>query len=103
MKKYFEHFKTLTARKSMRYGVLASVLPTVAAISCFAEGETTPVTASDFSSLMTSLTSQISVTTIVAVLGIGVAAAAGFAFMWWGARKLIGMLMAAFQKGKVKI
>ena len=91
-------------KKFSKYGVIVCALALVMSFACFAaEGDPTPVAVSDFSNLLTSLQSQISVTTIVSVLAVGVAAAAGLAFMWWGARKLVGMLMAAFKKGKVKI
>lgn len=64
---------------------------------------TTVVSASDFQSVIDALTAQISVSTVVGVLGIAVGACVGLAFMWWGVRKATGMLMAAFKKGKVSV
>lgn len=58
---------------------------------------------SDIQSIITSVTGQFSVGTIVAVLAAGIAAAATFVFLYWGARKLLGMLMAGVKKGKVQI
>lgn len=66
-------------------------------------GEVSAVSTSDFQSVITALQEQISVSTIVSVLAMGAGIAVGFAFMWWGVRKLIGVLMNAFKKGKVKI
>lgn len=61
------------------------------------------VSASDWSSVISAMTSQISVATIVGVLATLVAAGIGLVFMWWGVRKAIGSLMSAFRKGKMKV
>lgn len=61
------------------------------------------VTSADFSSVMSAITAQISVGTIVEVLAVGVGAAVGLVFMWWGARKLTRMLMGAFRKGNLPV
>lgn len=65
--------------------------------------ETTPVTATDWSSVITALTSQISVSTIVGVLATLVTAGIGLVFMWWGVRKALRSLMSAFRSGKMKL
>lgn len=65
--------------------------------------DTTVVTSADWSSVITALTNQISVSSIVGVLATVVAACVGFAFMWWGLRKAIKALMSAFKKGKVSV
>lgn len=65
--------------------------------------EVAPVTASDWSSVITAMTDQISVQTIVAVLGTLVGAGIGLVFMWWGVRKALGSLMDAFRKGRLSI
>ena len=64
------------------------------------EGNTV-VSASDWASVITALTTQISVTTVVGVLATTVAAGVGLVFMWWGVRKAIRTIMAAFRKGKM--
>lgn len=61
------------------------------------------VTAADWSSVMSALTGQISVSTIVAVLATLVTAGIGLVFMWWGVRKALRSLMAAFRKGKMSL
>lgn len=63
----------------------------------------TAITANDFTSVLTALQSQISVSSIVGVLVVLVGATVGLAFMWWGVRKLTRALMSAFKKGKVSI
>ena len=65
--------------------------------------DTTIVTSADWSSVITALTDQISVSSVVGVLATVVAACVGFAFMWWGLRKAIRALMSAFKKGKVSV
>ena len=63
----------------------------------------TAITSADFTSVLTTLQSQISVGTIVEVLAVAAGACVGLAFMWWGVRKLTKALMGAFKKGKVSI
>ena len=67
-------------------------------------GETASIiTSADFTSVLTALQGQISVSTVVEVLAVVVTACVGLAFMWWGVRKVVYALMAAFRKGKVSI
>lgn len=63
----------------------------------------TAITAADFQSILETLQAQISVSTVVGVLGVAAGAAVGLAFMWWGVRKLTKVLMSAFKKGKVSL
>lgn len=39
------------------------------------------------------------ITVILAVIGVCV----GFVFFWWGIRKVVRMVMAAFKKGKISV
>lgn len=70
---------------------------------CTTGGASTIVTASDWASVISAITAQISVSSVVGVLATVVAAAVGFAFMWWGLRKAIRVLMAGFKKGRVSV
>ena len=63
----------------------------------------TAISSSDFKSVLDAITGQISVGTIVEVLGVAAAAAVGLVFMWFGIRKLITVLMNAFRKGKMGV
>ena len=58
---------------------------------------------SDLSSVLSAITGQISVTTVIAVLAGAIGAAIGLVFMWWGVRKLIRTLMKAFRGGKLGV
>lgn len=62
----------------------------------------TAVSASDWASVLTAMTGQISVSTVVGVLASVVTAGIGLVFMWWGVRKLARTLMAAFRSGKLR-
>lgn len=68
-----------------------------------ASSTATPVTASDWASVISAMTAQISVATIVGVMATIVAACIGIVFMWWGVRKAVRALMAAFRKGKISV
>lgn len=66
-------------------------------------GAATAITSSAWESVISALTAQISVSTVVGVLATVVAACVGLAFMWWGVRKAVRALMSAFKKGKVSL
>lgn len=65
--------------------------------------ETTAISSSAFTSVLSALQQQISVATVVEVLVVLAGATVGLAFMWWGVRKLTRALMSAFKKGKVSM
>lgn len=62
----------------------------------------TAITADAWKSVLTAMTSQISVTTVIGVLASVVGSAIALVFMWWGVRKLARTLMTAFKSGKLK-
>ena len=72
-------------------------------VTALASSTATAVTASDWESVITAMTGQVSVATIVGVLATIVAACLGIVFMWWGVRKAVRALMAAFRKGKISV
>lgn len=72
-------------------------MPTGSAVAA-----STAVSASDWASVLTAMTGQISVSTVVGVLASVVGAGIGLVFMWWGVRKLARTLMAAFRSGKLR-
>lgn len=61
------------------------------------------VTASDWASVITAMTGQISVSTVVGVLATLVTAGIGLVFMWWGVRKAVGSLMGSFRSGRIRL
>lgn len=61
------------------------------------------VTASDWASVITAMTGQISVSTVVGVLATLVTAGVGLVFMWWGVRKAVGSLMGSFRSGRIRL
>lgn len=60
----------------------------------------TTVTADDWGQIITDVTSQFSISTIVKVMSTIIVAGIGFVFLWWGARKAYRALMSATRKGK---
>lgn len=82
--------------------MLIMVLVAALAVPSFA-AETTPITYTDFEPVITAMQGQISVSTVVQILAAAIGICIGLVFMWWGARKVTGMFMAAFKKGKIKI
>lgn len=72
------------------FGIIANAVPAA-------------VSSSDWKSVLDAMTAQISVSTVVGVIAATVTAGIGLVFMWWGVRKLMGALMNAFRKGKLKL
>lgn len=66
-------------------------------------GTTTVVTAGDWASVISAMTGQISVSTVVATLATLVTAGIGLVFMWWGVRKAVGSLMGSFRSGRIRL
>lgn len=64
---------------------------------------TTAITSSSFSSVITALQAQLSVTTVVEVLAYVAGICVGLVFMWWGVRKAARALMSAFKRGRLKL
>lgn len=74
------------------------------AVPAFAETVGTTVSSpSDWSAVISALTNQISISTIMGALATFVAAGIGLVFAWWGVRKGIRSLMSAFRKGKMSV
>lgn len=61
------------------------------------------VSAADWASVITAMTGQISVSTVVATLATLVTAGIGLVFMWWGVRKAVGSLMGSFRSGRIRL
>ena len=74
------------------------------AVQAFAEGAGTDTEAvSAAKSLLSSATGTLNIGNIVAIIGAGIGAVIGLFLAWWGARKLVHMLVNAFKKGKVSM
>lgn len=70
------------------------------AVQAFAEGTDTEAV-SAAKNLLSSATGTLNIGNIVAIIGAGIGAVIGLFLAWWGARKLVRMLVNTFQKGKV--
>lgn len=66
-------------------------------------GTTTAIGSSAFTEVITALTAQISVATIVEVLSYAAGAVVAMVFLWWGVRKVTQMVMSAFRNGRISI
>ena len=60
------------------------------------------VSSSAWASVISAMTAQLSIETVVGVLATLVAAGIGFVFLWWGVRKASRALLSAFKSGKLK-
>lgn len=86
-----------------RLPVTTGLMVVGASVPAFASESSGAVSAADWSPVVTAMTSQISVATVVAVLATVATAGIGLVFMWWGVRKAVSSLMVAFRKGRLKL
>ena len=93
----------LNLEKIRLFAVSALALTPLVGVMSFASEGSGAVSASAWQSVITALTSQISVSTVVGVLASLVTAGIGLVFMWWGVRKAVRSLMAAFRRGKMSL
>lgn len=68
-----------------------------------AEGDAASEAVSAITSGFGQITSTITIGNILSVLGIVLAVAVGFFFFWWGIRKVVRVVTAAFKKGKISV
>ena len=54
-------------------------------------------------SLLETAAGSLNIGNVVAIIGAGIGAVVGLFLAWWGARKLVRMLVSALKKGKVAI
>lgn len=83
--------------------MVTTVVTLASSVPAFASDSGSVTTAADWAPVISSLTAQISVSTIIAALATFVTAGIGIVFMWWGLRKGLRSLMGAFRKGRMSI
>ena len=49
------------------------------------------------------VTTEFSIATIASIIGVVLAGCVGLFLFWWGARKVVRMISAAFKKGKISL
>ena len=82
---------------------VTAALSAVTAFPALASESTAAVSSKDWAPIITAMTGQITVATVVEVVATAIGAGMGLVFMWWGGRKAVKTLMAAFRKGKVSM
>ena len=83
--------------------LVTAALSVVTAFPALASEASAAVSSKDWAPIITDMTNQISVKTVVEVIATAIGAGMGLVFMWWGGRKAVKTLMAAFRKGKVSM
>lgn len=86
-----------------RFGAVP-VASGLAVLGSFPAWAADPVSSpADWAPIISAMTAQISISTVVGVLASTVVTGIGLVFMWWGARKAVRALMGAFRKGKLSV
>lgn len=97
-------FKSKFFKKALALFACIAVMCCMAVPAFAAEGDPDPsVAVSAISSAFSDVTSVINISNILSAIGIALGAAVLLFFFWWGLRKVIRMVMAAFKKGKVSV
>lgn len=79
---------------------MAASLSAVSCLPVLASEGSSVVTYGDFSSIIDTIKAQVSVSTIVGVIGSVTAVCIGLVFFWWAFRKVVRMIMKAFRGGR---
>lgn len=66
-------------------------------------GEAVAITTTELDPIKTAVTNYINVANIVTYLAYGLTAALVLVLFWFGIRKLMGMIMTAFKRGRVRV
>ena len=66
-------------------------------------GLTSIVDSTQLELLLGNLATNISIVKVANILAIAGGVCVGLVFLWWGVRKVVSMLMAAFRNGKLSI
>ena len=86
-------------------GSLGTVVGGVTA--AFADGAAGAASGSDVTNGVTTVTNAVTsafnISTIAEIIGIVLAGCVGLFLFWWGARKVVRMISAAFKKGKISL
>lgn len=93
--------KLSTVKCKIACSVGAVVATLSSAMTAFAEENTEAVSAAK--SLMEAATATLNIGNVVAILSAGIGAVLGMFLSWWGARKLLNMLLKVFKKGKISL
>lgn len=96
--------KFATAKSKITLAVGAGVATLGSAMTAFAaETGTNTEAVSAAKSLMDAATATLNIGSVVAILSAGIGAVLGMFLSWWGARKLVNMLIKVFKKGKISL
>jgi len=101
MKKKFLNFMRRESQRAKKkvLATFALSLALIASITSTVFASTT----TDYSSITTAVTGELTVAEVTAVIAAVLAAGMVFVLLWWGARKLINGIVTAFKTGKIKI
>lgn len=66
-------------------------------------GDTADVAVSAIQSALSEATGTINVSNVLTVIAAAIGASILLVFFWWGLRKVVRMVMAAFRSGKLKV
>lgn len=99
--------RKFTSKKSVKrvfsFAMCAMLMLSLGLPAFAAEGDLSTEAVSAITSAFGEVTSTIKIGNVLSVLTIVLTTAVGFFFFWWGIRKVIKIVTAAFKKGKISV
>lgn len=93
----------MTKKKKILLVICAALVLALAAVPAFASSDPPAVSTTDISGIMSSVTSQFSVSNITTFIAYIITACVGLVFLWWAIRKAWRSITAAAMRGKARI
>lgn len=103
LKAKFQGFAHSKAGKRIMAFATSAMLAISMAFSAAAEGEVGADAIAAAKSVIGEATKTVNIGNLTTILVYGVGIAIGFFLLWWGSRKLVRIVTAAFKRGKVSV
>ena len=99
-----QFFSKSTVKKLLAVaGILSMMACLGVGMACSAEEATATDIVTGIETVTNAVTTQFSISTIASIIGVVLAGCVGLFLFWWGARKVVRMIMSAFKKGKISL
>lgn len=95
--------KILNKKKKLLLFLCSTLVLGLVAVPCFATSGDPTVSTSDIAGIMSSVTSQFSVSNITTFIAYIIGACIALVFLWWAVRKAFRAITAAAMRGKARI
>lgn len=103
MSKVKQFFKSKNVRRVLSIASVMAVMACMGCVYASADAATSEEITAGVQQVTDAVTAQFSIATIASIIGIVLAGCVGLFLFWWGSRKVVRMISAAFKKGKISL